>query len=74
MDLEAESIADFLKRAKKGDTYTLVDPNGNPVVYQMTPGSYVNVAGQEDDPFVQEYLNSISNEGGGRKVYPRRVK
>lgn len=73
-DLETESIRAFFKKAKNGDKYELVDLNGNPATYQMQPGSYANVVGQEDEPFIQHYLNSIDNEGMGRKLYPKRVK
>lgn len=69
-----EAIREFYKKAKVGDTLNVKDSQGNDLVYTMKPGTYMNVAGQEEDPFVQIYLNSIDYSGQGRKFYPQRVK
>jgi hypothetical protein len=65
--IDREAALEFLKRAKKGDKFKFGD-----ATYAMVPGSFVNVAGEEDDPFVREYLNSLSRLGGGRKLYPKK--
>lgn len=71
--METEELRAFFKHAKKGDQITMADANGNPVVYVMSPGNYMNVAGQEEDPFIQAYLNSIDTMAGGRKLYPQKM-
>lgn len=70
MNLEEAAVSDFFRKAKAGDKYSM--PDG--AVYEMVPGSYANVAGQEEDPFIQAYLNSIDNGAMGRKFYPMRLR
>jgi hypothetical protein len=69
-----ESLIEFFKNAKRGDKLQATDGAGNPVEYVMAPGTYMNVAGNEEDPFIQAYLNSIDFNGGGRKFFPQRIK
>ena len=69
-----EAVMEFYKKAKSGDVLNVKDAQGNDVVYEMKRGSYMNVAGQEEDPYVQMYLNSINYAGQGHKFYPQRIK
>ena len=72
---DQQAILEYLKKARTGDIYTYIDPKTTEQVsYELKPGSYIYVAGEEEDPFIRAYLNSISNLAGGRKFFPQRIK